>query len=71
MEELNLKWALLAVEVAGRKPDIGQSVSFDHSRLNAMIINGFQSTRLERNGRLVRLWGMVVMGGLEPPTPAL
>ena len=48
-----------------------QSVTSDLSTPKAMTIKVFLLARLEKKRRLNVPVRMVVMGGLEPPTPAL
>jgi hypothetical protein len=43
----------------------------EYSSIKAMTINGFVRARLEKKRCLIKPVRMVVMGGLEPPTPAL
>jgi len=43
----------------------------EYSSIKAMTINGFLLARLEKKRCLNKPVRMVVMGGLEPPTPAL
>ena len=62
---------------AGRNQTNGDTLIFKSIEmfriiiLKAMVYNGVQIVRREKETRVYRPERMVVMGGLEPPTPAL